>query len=276
MSTYVIGDVQGCYEPLRRLLDRVAFDPLRDALWFVGDLVNRGPQSREVVRFVRSLGENAVTVLGNHDLALLVVAEGIHQPHATDTFHDILTAPDRDELLHWLRHQRLIHTEGNYVMVHAGLLPQWSVEQAAALAREVEDALRGEGYREFLARMYGNEPVRWREDLSGYDRLRIIVNAMTRMRLATADGSMEFRHKLGLASAPAGYLPWYDVPARSSRDACVIFGHWAALGLLTREDAVCLDSGCVWGRALSALRLEDRCVTQCGCPELAGNDAGGQ
>jgi len=274
MSTYVIGDVQGCYEQLRRLLDSIAFDPLHDTLWFVGDLVNRGPQSRAVVRFVKSLGQNAITVLGNHDLALLVVAEGIHQAHAGDTFDDILDAPDRDELLDWLRHRKLMHAAGKDVMVHAGLLPQWNVPQASALAHEVETALRSDGYREFLAHMYGNEPVRWRDDLSGYDRLRVVVNAMTRMRLVAADGAMEFRHKLGPANGPAGYVPWYDAPDRASRDAWVAFGHWAALGLLVREDVVCLDSGCVWGRALSALRLEDRQVMQCGCPELAGNTAG--
>jgi bis(5'-nucleosyl)-tetraphosphatase (symmetrical) len=274
VSTYVIGDVQGCYDQLRRLLDHIAFDPTHDTLWFVGDLVNRGPQSRAVVRFVRSLGENAITVLGNHDLALLVVAEGIHKPHAGDTFDDILTAADRDELLAWLRHQKLMHASGKEVMVHAGLLPQWSVPQAAALAREVEAALGGDGYREFLRHMYGNEPVRWRDDLSGYDRLRIVVNAMTRMRLVAADGAMEFRHKLGPANGPAGYVPWYDASDRASRDARVVFGHWAALGLLVRDDVVCLDSGCVWGRALSALRLEDRRIMQCACPELAGNTAG--
>ena len=274
MSTYVIGDVQGCYEQLRRLLDSIAFDPLHDTLWFVGDLVNRGPQSRTVVRFVKSLGENAITVLGNHDLALLVVAEGIHKAHAGDTFDDILDAPDRDELLDWLRHRKLMHAAGKDVMVHAGLLPQWSVPEASALAHEVEAALRGDGYREFLTHMYGNEPVRWRDDLSGYDRLRIVVNAMTRMRLVAADGAMEFRHKLGPASGPAGYVPWYDVSDRASRDAWVVFGHWAALGLLVRDDVVCLDSGCVWGRALSALRLEDRQIMQCGCPELEGNTAG--
>ena len=274
MSTYVIGDVQGCYEQLRRLLDQIAFDPLHDTLWFVGDLVNRGPQSRDVVRFVKSLGENAITVLGNHDLALLVVAEGIHRAHAGDTFDDILTAPDRDELLDWLRHRKLLHAAGNDVMVHAGLLPQWTVRQASALAREVEAILGGDGYRDFLAHMYGNEPARWDDDLSGYDRLRVVVNAMTRLRLIAADGTMEFRHKLGPAHGPAGCLPWYDVSGRASCGARIVFGHWAALGLLVRDDVVCLDSGCVWGRALSALRLENRHITQCGCAELVGKTAG--
>lgn len=270
MATYAIGDVQGCYDQLMRLLERADYDEQRDTLWFVGDLVNRGPQSLATVRFVKSLGPRQVTVLGNHDLALLVVAAGIKKPHRGDTFGDILAAPDRDELLAWLRHQKLMHADGAWAMVHAGLLPQWSIAQAHACAREVEAALKGPDHGEFLKRVYGNEPLRWRDDLAGYDRLRIIVNAMTRMRLATADGTLEFSHKLGLANAPAGYHPWYDVPGRASRDTTVIFGHWAALGLLLREDVACLDSGCVWGRSLSALRLEDRWLIQCGCPELAG------
>lgn len=274
MSTYVIGDVQGCYEPLQRLLDGIAFDPAHDTLWFVGDLVNRGPQSREVVRFVKALGDQAVTVLGNHDLALLVVAEGVSKGHATDTFHDILAGADRDELLDWLRRQKMIHVAGEHVMVHAGLLPQWSVQQAVALGREVEHALRGDGYREFLGHLYGDEPTRWRDELSGFDRLRVITNAMTRLRLSRADGTMEFRHKAGLARLPAGFMPWYDVPNRASADATVLFGHWASLGLLVRPDVIALDTGCVWGRALSALRLEDRQIVQCSCPEMASTDGG--
>lgn len=270
MATLVIGDVQGCYDQLMRLLERADYDEQRDVLWFVGDLVNRGPQSAETLRFVKSLGARQVTVLGNHDLALLVIAAGIKKPHRGDTFDELLAAPDREELLAWLRHQKLMHAEGGYAMVHAGLLPQWSVARALALAREVEAALQGTGYREFLAQMYGNEPLRWRDDLAGYDRLRVVVNAMSRMRLVTPDGAMEFSHKLGLASVPAGYLPWYDAPRRASRAERVIFGHWAALGLLLREDVICLDSGCVWGRALSALRLEDRRVIQLDCPELEG------
>jgi bis(5'-nucleosyl)-tetraphosphatase (symmetrical) len=270
VATYAIGDVQGCYEQLQRLLERLRYDPARDTLWFVGDLVNRGPRSAQTVRFVKGLGERAVTVLGNHDLSLLAVAEGIRRPHASDTFGDVLDAPDRDELLGWLRHRRLMHAEGRYAMVHAGLLPQWSVAQALALAREVEEALRGPGYLEFLRRMYGNEPARWSDSLSGYDRLRLIVNAMTRMRLAAPDGTLEFGHKLGLSDLPPGYLPWYDVPGRASRGTTIVFGHWAALGLLVREDVIGLDSGCVWGRTLSAVRLEDRRVFDCDCSELAG------
>ncbi|MDH3286470.1 MAG: symmetrical bis(5'-nucleosyl)-tetraphosphatase [Betaproteobacteria bacterium] len=270
MATYAIGDVQGCYDQLMRLLQRCGYDERRDRLWFVGDLVNRGPQSLATVRFVKGLGDCAVTVLGNHDLSLLVVAEGAHKGHASDTFGDILGAPDREELLHWLRRQNLMHAEGGYAMVHAGLLPQWSIDRALELARETEAALRGPACAEFLRNLYGNQPARWRDELAGYDRLRIIVNAMTRMRLVTADGTMQFSHKLGLANAPAGYVPWYDAPARASHDTRVIFGHWAALGLLVRDDVVCLDSGCVWGRKLSALRLEDRQLIQCDCAEMNG------
>lgn len=271
MATYAIGDVQGCYDQLLRLLERIAFDPARDTLWFVGDLVNRGPQSRAVVRFVKNLGSRAVTVLGNHDLALLVVAEGIKRAHASDTFGDILAAPDRDELLDWLRHQKMMHADERYAMVHAGLLPQWSVSRALALGSEVEQALRGDGWRELLQRMYGNQPDRWQDDLSGFDRLRVITNAMTRMRLCTTDGTMEFSHKIGLeVGVPPGFMPWYDVPARASVGTPVIFGHWAALGLLVRPDVISLDSGCVWGRALSALRLEDRRIDQYDCRELQG------
>ena len=270
MATYAIGDVQGCYDPLMRLLERAGYDERRDVLWFVGDLVNRGPQSLQTLRFVSNLGGRAVTVLGNHDLALLVIAEGMKQPHAGDTFGEILAAPDREELLAWLRRRPLMHAAQGYAMVHAGLLPQWSVAQALALARDVERELSGAGYRDFLRRMYGNQPVLWREDLAGYERLRIVVNAMTRMRLVTAGGAMEFSHKLGLAGLPPGYLPWYDAPGRASRGTPILFGHWAALGLLLRDDVVGLDSGCVWGRSLSALRLEDRRLFQCECPELAG------
>jgi len=270
MATIAIGDVQGCYDQLMRLLERAGFDERRDVLWFVGDLVNRGPQSLATVRFVKRLGNRAVTVLGNHDLNLLAVAEGIRKPHRGDTDGDVRAAPDRDELLAWLRQRKMMHVENGYAMVHAGLLPQWNISQALALAREVEEALSGPGYRQFLRDMYGNEPARWRDDLAGADRLRIIVNAMARMRLTSPDGALELDYKLGLDGMPRGYVPWYDAPHRASRGTTIIFGHWAALGVIVREDVVCLDSGCVWGRALSALRLEDRRLFQLDCPELEG------
>lgn len=268
MATYAIGDIQGCYDEMRRLLDTIGFDPAQDRLWLVGDLVNRGPQSLEVLRYLRGLGDRAITVLGNHDLHLLVVAAGVRKPHRGDTLDALLAAPDRDELLDWLRRQRLMHVDAGYAMVHAGLLPQWNIAQALALAREVETALQGPDYGEFLNCMYGNAPAQWHDDLSGYDRLRVIVNAMTRLRLCTPDGAMEFTHKTGLAGAPAGYLPWFDVPGRAGSDTPVLFGHWAALGLILRPEVLGLDSGCVWGRRLTAVRLEDRRVFQCGCGEV--------
>ena len=270
MSTYAIGDVQGCYDQLMRLLERCDYDERRDRLWFVGDLVNRGPQSLATLRFVKQLGSGAVTVLGNHDLSLLVVAAGAHKGHASDTFGDILAAPDRDELIAWTRAQYLMHADQGYAMVHAGLLPQWTIDYALRLAREVEAVLRGPGYDDFIRSLYGNRPTRWSDDLEGHDRLRLIVNAMTRMRLVSADGTVEFSHKLGPATAPSGYVPWFDARDRASRDMPVLFGHWAALGLVTRDDVVCLDTGCVWGRRLTALRLEDRRLFQCDCTELIG------
>ena len=270
MSTYAIGDVQGCYDQLMRVLERAGYDERRDILWFVGDIINRGPHSLATLRFVKGLGSRQVTVLGNHDLNLLAVAEGSRKGQRGDTVSDILGAPDRDELLAWLRHQKLVHAEGGWAMVHAGLAPQWTIAQALACSAEVEAALQADDYREFLKQMFGNEPQRWRDDLAGYDRLRVIVNATVRMRLATADGKIDFTHKLAPATAPAGYLPWYDVPGRASRDTRIVFGHWAALGLLVREDVVCLDSGCVWGRSLSMMRLEDGQLYECDCAEMKG------
>jgi bis(5'-nucleosyl)-tetraphosphatase (symmetrical) len=269
MATYAIGDVQGCYDPLRRLLDSIAFEPARDTLWFVGDLVNRGPQSLEVLRFVKGLGDRAVTVLGNHDLHLLVVAEGVRKPHRGDTLDGILNAPDRDELLSWLRHRKMMHAEKGYAIVHAGLLPQWGIDRALELAGEVEAALRGAGYRQLMRQMYGNEPACWQDALSGYDRLRVIINAMTRLRLCSAEGVMEFSHKTGLENIPPGFMPWYDVPGRASLGTPVISGHWAALGLIARRDVLAIDTGCVWGRSLSALRLEDRQILQYDCSGMA-------
>lgn len=270
MSTYAIGDIQGCYEPLRRLLDAVRFDPARDELWLVGDLVNRGPHSLEILRYVRSLGERATTVLGNHDLHLLVVAAGLHPQHRGDTLDSILNAPDRDELLDWLRTRKLMHAGAGHAMVHAGLLPQWSIEEALRLAREFESALQGPDYLDLLAHLYGNAPDAWCDTLSGHARLRVIVNAMTRLRLCDERGRMEFSHKKAPDGAPAGYMPWFDVPGRASAGTPVVCGHWAALGLTLRHDLLSLDTGCVWGRQLSALRLEDRRLFQCDCPAPAG------
>lgn len=265
MATYAIGDIQGCYDEFQRLLERIAFDPSADAIWLAGDLVNRGPNSLEVLRLVKSLGERAVVVLGNHDLHLLVVAAGVRRPHRGDTLDAILTAPDRDELLAWLRSRSLFHAGHGYAMVHAGLLPQWSIARAGELAREAEATLQGPRHGEFLTLMYGNAPDAWDERLDGYDRLRVIVNAMTRLRVCGADGRMEFSHKESPEGAPAGYMAWFDVPGRASAGTPIVCGHWASLGLLLREDVLALDTGCAWGRTLTALRLEDRRVFQCDC-----------
>jgi bis(5'-nucleosyl)-tetraphosphatase (symmetrical) len=270
MATYAIGDVQGCYDALRRLLDSIGYDPAADVLWFVGDLVNRGPQSLETLRFVRGLGDGAVTVLGNHDLSLLVIAAGHSKPHRGDTIDPILAAPDRDELLDWVRHQKMMHADGGHAMVHAGLLPQWTIERALELAREVEAALRAPDYALLLQHMYGNTPDAWDEALSGYDRLRVVVNAMTRLRLCDARGRMEFSHKTGLDTAPQGFMPWFEAPERASAGTPIVFGHWAALGLVVRSNLAAIDTGCVWGRELTALRLEDRRLFQCRCDELRG------
>jgi bis(5'-nucleosyl)-tetraphosphatase (symmetrical) len=257
MATYAIGDVQGCYDELQALLERVGFERARDRLWFVGDLVNRGPKSLQVLRFVRELGDRAVTVLGNHDLHLLTQHEGFERRRKDDTFDDVLDAPDAKELAAWVRAQPLMHVEGNYAMVHAGLLPQWSIEKSLALAGEVGQALRAPGYRDFLSNMYGSKPERWNDGLAGWDRLRVIVNAMTRMRFCTTEGAMEF-HSNGI-EPPAGYRAWYDL-RRDERP--IVFGHWSARGLVLTDCVAGLDTGCVWGGPLTALRLEDRWLAQ--------------
>lgn len=265
MAIYAVGDIQGCYAELQHLLEQIRFDPAQDQLWLVGDLVNRGPESLQVLRFVKSLGDSAITVLGNHDLHLLAVAEGTAELHRSDTLDEVLAAPDRDELLTWLRHQRLMYAEGDYVLVHAGLLPQWSVKQAGKLAHEVEKALRGDDYATFLSRMYGNTPHSWDDDLDGYKRLRVIVNAFTRLRVCTPQGEMEFRFKGEVEHIPEGYVPWFDLPERKSRKSTVIFGHWSALGLKVTPHVIALDTGCLWGGPMTAIRLEDRQLFQVGC-----------
>jgi bis(5'-nucleosyl)-tetraphosphatase (symmetrical) len=267
MATYAIGDVQGCFEELTALLERIGFDRNNDLLWFVGDLVNRGPASLATLRFVRDLGERALTILGNHDLHLLALAHGSVKERKDDTLGDVLGAPDRDELLDWLRHRSMLHVEANFVLVHAGLLPQWDIATAKALAGEVEAELRGPQYRELLAQLYGSRPDRWSDGLRGIERLRVIVNAMTRLRFCTAEGAMDFSTKGEIAEAPAGYVPWFDVSGRKSAGRTVICGHWSALGLRMAPNLLALDSGCVWGGKLSAVRLEDRRLYQVPCAD---------
>jgi bis(5'-nucleosyl)-tetraphosphatase (symmetrical) len=261
--------VQGCYGPLRRLLDSLSFDPARDRLWFVGDLVNRGPDSVACLRFVRDLGPAAITVLGNHDLHLLCVAHGVEKRRKRDTLDAVLAAADRDELLHWLRHRPLLHAESGFALVHAGLLAPWSVARALSLAAEVAARLRGDDFMSLLQRLYGDEPDRWDDALAGIDRLRVIVNAMTRLRVCDADGRMVLRFKGEPGEASDGWTPWFDVPGRRSADHTIICGHWSALGLRLRPGLLSLDSGCVWGRSLTAVRLEDRHPFEVPCPQPA-------
>ena len=232
----------------------------------MGDLVNRGPDSLECLRFVKGLGDRAVVALGNHDLHLVSLAEGIHKTKHRDTLDDVLGAPDRDELMSWLRMRPLMHVEGEFAMVHAGLLPQWSVAQARALAAEVEAQLRGPEYRALLRDMYGDKPNRWSDSLEGMERWRVIINAMTRLRVCDAGGAMALQFKGEPGDAGDGLTPWFDVPGRRSADHAVVCGHWSALGRVVRADLLALDSGCVWGRALSAVRLEDRTVFEVACP----------
>ena len=265
MSTYVIGDVQGCLGALHELLKTIAFAPGRDRLWLTGDLVNRGEDSIGTLRWCMAHDASIVAILGNHDLHLLAVAEGFVPAHKKDTLDEILDAPDRAEVLGWLRQRPMVHREGNDLMVHAGLLPQWTADEAMALGRELEAALRGPGYREFLRGMYGNEPRQWGAWVAGQDRLRLIANAMTRLRFLHADGGMEFLHKCPPGDAPAELIPWYDMPDRRSADVRIFFGHWSTLGLFERSDVIALDTGCLWGGRLSAFRLDDGQVFQVPC-----------
>jgi bis(5'-nucleosyl)-tetraphosphatase (symmetrical) len=259
MALYLIGDVQGCDDALQRLLDEISFSPSRDTIHLLGDLVNRGPDSAGVLRRLMGYGTSARCLLGNHDLHLLALAHGARRPHRSDTVGDILQAPDRVALLDWLRRQHLALRDNfsgeDILMVHAGVLPAWDAAQTVALAGEVEAVLRGPDLPAFLHRMYGNEPTQWDASLRGDARLRVIVNALTRLRFCSAGGAMEFTAKEGAGAAPAGYLPWFDVPGRRTGNVTVAFGHWSTLGWLKRPDVLALDTGCVWGGSLSAVRL---------------------
>ncbi len=258
MAVFAIGDVQGCYDDLRRLLERLDFNPADDTLWFTGDLVNRGPRSLEVLRFVKNLGERAVSVLGNHDLHLLALAAGINDPKPADTLDAVLTVSDRDELLDWLRHRPLLHQDETlgYTLIHAGLPPQWDTITAQSCANELEYVLRGHDYLEFFKHMYGNRPDRWSSSLQGIERLRFIVNCFTRLRYCTPEGELDLTSKGAPGTQPRGLLPWFTVPGRASAELHILFGHWSALGEVKGHNVYPLDSGCVWGGKLSALRLD--------------------
>ena len=259
MATYIVGDLQGCYSPLRGMLDTVQFDPAIDRLWLTGDLVNRGPESLDCLRFVKSLGSSAVTVLGNHDLHLLAVAYTGVKPKRKDTLDAILVAPDRDELLEWLRQQPLmcVDEKRKLALVHAGIFPGWTLTQAHICAQEVEAVLQSSDCVDFFRQMYGNTPDFWCDSLEGYDRLRFITNAFTRMRICAKDFSLDLSYKGEMAGIPKGYQPWFNLyqPPAGWR---IFFGHWAALLAETGvENIIALDSGCVWGRFLTMLRIDD-------------------
>ena len=253
---YLIGDLQGCCDAFQRLLTRIDFSPSRDRLWLLGDLVNRGPASLQMLRTLVGLGDAATCLLGNHDLHLLAIHHGVRRPSRSDTLGELLEAPDRAALMDWLRQQRLAVDEAGWLMVHAGVVPQWSRSDTLALAAEVEAVLRGAELPDFLHAMYGNEPARWDPALRGVERLRFSVNVLTRLRFCSADGTLDFQTKDGAGAAPAGFHPWFDAPGRRTADTPIAFGHWSTLGLLDRPHLLGLDTGCVWGGKLTAARVD--------------------
>ena len=266
---YLVGDIQGCDGALGRLLETVDFSPSRDRLYALGDLVNRGPASLATLKRLRDLGEAAQCVLGNHDWHLLAVVAGVRPKHRHDTLDDILDAPDRDAWVAWLRARPMaLHAHG-VLMVHAGVVPAWTVTQTLALAHELEQALRHEPLTEFLAAMFGNQPDRWRDGLAGAERLRFVLNTLTRVRFVADDGTLEFSAKGGVDTAPPGHRPWFDAPGRRTAGSPIAFGHWSTLGYLERADLLGLDTGCAWGGALTAVRLgsdgtRERITVPCG------------
>jgi len=256
MAIYAIGDLQGCFAELQYLLEKIGFDPAEDTVRFTGDLVNRGPHSLETLRFIKGLGKAAVTVLGNHDLHLLAVAFGASRTKHKDTFDDVLSAPDRDELLDWLRRRPLLHHADKFYLVHAGLPPQWNMGTAINCAREVEAILQSDGHAEFFLHMYGDQPVEWSDQLTGWERLRFITSAFTRMRYCDRHGRLDFKEKCRPGQQPAHLVPWFKAPNRRSTGAEIIFGHWSTLGFYADNGCYALDTGCLWGGELTALRLD--------------------
>jgi bis(5'-nucleosyl)-tetraphosphatase (symmetrical) len=259
MTRYAVGDIQGCYDELRSLLQRIRFSSDRDQLWFVGDLVNRGPKSLETLRFVRDLGDNAITVLGNHDLHLLALALGTRdKPKSGDTLDEVLGAPDRDTLIEWLLQRPLAHHDENKrdLLIHAALIPPWSVSTALELAGDVQKALRDNPHKLF-ENMYGNSPDEWSESLKGADRLRFTINVFTRVRVCTAEGKVDLKMKGSPTKAKPPFRPWFEFDERKSRETRLIFGHWSALGYVNDHGVVGLDTGCVWGNALTAFDLDN-------------------
>jgi bis(5'-nucleosyl)-tetraphosphatase (symmetrical) len=261
MATYAIGDLQGCYDPFRKLLDKLDFNPDKDTIWLTGDLVNRGPKSLKTIRFVKSLGDSAITVLGNHDLHLLALANDVKfSKDRYQSLWKILGADDGEELLDWLRALPLAHYSKklNTLMVHAGIPPQWTIKKTLRRAAEVETVLRRDDYHKFLERMYGDRPNRWSGDLKGKQRLRVIVNALTRMRMIYSDGRLNFTHNGPPQGARKGLIPWFEADAAKWRGTRIVFGHWSALGLIVTPELISVDTGCVWGRQLTAVRLNKK------------------
>ncbi|HEB62986.1 MAG TPA: symmetrical bis(5'-nucleosyl)-tetraphosphatase [Gammaproteobacteria bacterium] len=258
MAIYAIGDVQGCFDELLVLLDKIRFNPKQDQLWFAGDLVNRGPKSVEVLRYIKNLGDRAVAVLGNHDFHLLAVSHGCGKKLRQDTLQPVLDAPDSDELISWLRHRPLLHHDETvgFTMVHAGLPPQWNLSEARQYAAEVEALMRSDEFGLFLDVMYSNLPDIWNDDLKGFDRVRFIVNCMSRLRYCDQAGRLALEYKGAPGSQPDGVIPWFDVSGRRSADESIVFGHWSTLGIGLRNNTWSLDSGCLWGGKLTALRLD--------------------
>lgn len=271
MTTYAVGDLQGCLDPLKCLLDRVAFDPARDRLWLVGDLVNRGPKSLETLRFLFAMRDSVTCVLGNHDLHLLAVAHNVERLKKSDTLREIIEAPDAGDLLDWLRRQKLVHYDEarDIAMVHAGIPPMWTLAKALKRAAEVEEALLDDARLPlFLEGMYGNDPACWDSDLHGITRLRVITNYFTRMRFCKADGTLDLKSKEGADTAPPGYRPWFAHPSRKTRGQKIIFGHWAALeGKCNEPGLHALDTGCVWGGTMTLLNIDNRQRISCDCKE---------
>ena len=277
MATYAIGDIQGCFDQLLTLLEKIEFNQHSDQLWFTGDLVNRGSQSLETLRFVKNLGDKAITVLGNHDLHLLAVSEGHTKYHrAKDTLTQILEAPDRKELLDWLRHRPLLHHDKTtgFTLVHAGLPPQWSLAKAQFCAQEVEAVLQSDAYPAYLEKMYGNEPDTWSDTLTGWDRLRFITNCFSRLRFCDDRGTLLLDEKGGPGTQPQGFLPWFDVPDRANVDMKIIFGHWSTLEHCEAKNVFPIDTGCLWGGKLSALRIDTSApqTTSIACEQMMKPD----
>jgi bis(5'-nucleosyl)-tetraphosphatase (symmetrical) len=257
MSIYAIGDIQGCFDELLRLLEAISFDSQSDQLWFTGDLVNRGPKSLETLRFVKSLGQSAITVLGNHDLHLLAASCTSRTSHKKNSLDQVLEAPDRDELLDWLRHRPLFHYNDNFCLIHAGLPPQWDFQQTQQMAKLAEQALRAPDYQLFVSQMYGNQPDAWSPDLKGIDRLRFIINCFTRMRYCDSQGRLDFDHNGPPGTQPKNLMPWFEVPNRKNSELRIVCGHWSSLGYYEGQNCYAIDTGCLWGGQLTALRLSD-------------------